>query len=144
MLCIWNPYGLALPDKVTDRCRYCEVVWKNGPFPWRWRGGCPTLHAPRPTPPPPPPPSRPKNKNENIPKLLSRYSGITKIYLVVYYPVVLSFITRFAFLKRHMRLGQQYVIGWKSQLLVCTRHGGHCGEHEQMHFSPIGTNSIFV
>ena len=69
--------------------------------------------AQHPTSPPPlrhPPPAR-KNKKENIPKLLSRYSGITKIYLVVYYPVVLSFITRFAFLKRRMRLGQQYVIG---------------------------------
>ena len=77
-----------------------------GPFPWRWRIGCPTLSAPRSAPP-----SAQKNKKENIPKLLSLYSGITKIYFLVYYRVVLSFITRFAFLKLRMRLGQQYVIG---------------------------------
>ena len=84
------------------------------PFPWRWRGGCPTLSAQ-------------KNKKENIPKLLSRYSGITKIYLVVYYRVVLSFITRFTFLKLRIRLGQQYVIGWKSQqakLQLCAQCPG--------------------
>ena len=101
MLCIWNPYGLALPNKVTDRCRYCEVVWLPA-FSLALARRLPTLSAQ-------------KNKKENIPKLLSRYSGITKIYLVVYYRVVLSFMRRFTFLKLRMRLGQQYVIGWKSQ-----------------------------
>ena len=37
-----------------------------------------------------------------------------------------------------------YCIFWSGQLLVCTwRHGGHVGDQEQKHFSPLGTKLYF-